>query len=396
MSERDPYFQLHKAPLEQEQRGNHHILVTMPYGIGDTVYIGLSTVGRIVENDPASQVDVLCNELQREIFSSDPRVHAIIVAERTLFPTPDNFTLRKALTIDPRADGLIRFLRKQAYDAVLPANVGFRFAHALGTKVLYPDIFSVIADYLTIRNFGDAPASRRIRASIDRYFGNKLPSPQIEEPAVLYMDSSDFANAKVEIEHIKERANTGENSYIIIVAPDTASSITRPPTQLLKDGITPILEEQQNVLVYILPSFTDQSASQRLYDALYPMFGQRIQRMSPSSNPSLMFTTALIDQADMLITGDTGTMHLAAAMKAVNDESGDNAPRNKTKIIAIFGGTNPGLYGYRLRTRIIGRGSKEQQNIRPGFLKEGYDPKGKDYFTHIAPSEVTQAIRDEF
>lgn len=396
MTERDIYFQHYSSGEKQELPGRPRLLITMPYGIGDAVYIGLSAVDQIVKNDQTAQIDVLCNDLQREIFSYDPRIDNIIVGERTLFPTPDNFTFKKALTIDPRANNLIRFLREREYDAVLPGNVAFRFAHALGTKVLYPNISSVFSDYRTIRNFGDAPASRRIRVVVDSYFGGKLPTPEIGKPVLLYMDPEYIANAKAEIEGIKEKANaTGKETSVVIVAPDTASSVTRPPTELLAEGISPILEEQQDVLVYILPSFTDESASQRLYVALYNRFGNRIQQMPSSPQPSLVFTTALIDQVDMLITGDTGTMHIAAAEKAVRITDSDNVPRNKTKVIAIFGGTNPGLYGYHLRTRIVGRGNKEQKKLRPGLLKEGYDPKGRDYFSHISPSEFTQAIREE-
>lgn len=396
MTEQDRYFQLHKAKETKERGENQRILITVPYGIGDAVYVGLSAVDQIVKNDPTAQVDILCNDLQLEIFSSDPRIHAIIVAEQSLFPTSDNFTILKALTIDPKAEGLLKFLKEQSYDAVLPGNVAFRFLHALGTRVLYPTALSALQDYQTIRNFGDAPASRRIRAIINRYFGNKLPSPQVGEPITLYMNPEYIKNAKIEIANLEAKAKrVGEENVTIIVAPDTTSSITRPPTELLTNGIAPILEEQQKILVYILPSFTDGEAAQRLYKALFTRFSERIQWMPSSPRPSLLFTAALIDQGDLLITGDTGIMHLTAAEKAVNSAGNGGLPRNKTKVIAIFGGTNPGLYGYHLRTTVLGRGNKEQQKLRPGFLKEGYDSKGRDYFSHISPDELTQAIRKE-
>ncbi|MDO8460889.1 MAG: hypothetical protein Q7S38_00440 [bacterium] len=396
MTERDRYFQTYQSRERREPINRQRILVTMPYGIGDAIYLGLSAVDQIVKNDPVAQIDVLCNEMQREMFCYDPRIHTIIVAERTLFPTPDNFTIRKALSIDERAKGLIQFLKDQDYNSVLPCNVAFRFAHTLGTKVLYPDPLSVISDYQTIRNFGDAPASRRIRAIINHYFDDQIPPPQIGEPVPLYIDSQYIANAKLEIANIRASMNTAEQkSRIVVVSPDTASAVTRPPTTLLVDGITPILQEHPETLVYILPSYTDEEAASRLYNGLFSMFSSRIQRMPSSPRPSLIFTSMVVDQADMLITGDTGIMHLAAATKIVNGKNNDQ-PRNITRVVAIFGGTNPGLYGYHLRTKIIGRGSKEQQKLRPGFLKEGYDPKEKNYFSHISPAQLTQAIQGEF
>jgi hypothetical protein len=108
---------------------------------------------------------------------------------------------------------------------------------------------------------------------------------------------------------------------------------------------------------------------------------------------TLLETAALIDQADIFVTGDTGVMHLAAATKrVVQDQSIPFTPRNSVKIIAIFGGTNPDVWGDSERTLIIGRGRKEQRFFGPGFVKEMYNPKGKDLFDHISSQELATAI----
>lgn len=160
---------------------------------------------------------------------------------------------------------------------------------------------------------------------------------------------------------------------------------------MLSGALTTLLEKDPRYIVYILPSYTDTSASQILFDELFKKFSTRIQIMSQSPRPSPLFVTALIDQSDILITGDTGTMHLAAAKKVLAAPTSED-PRNNTRIIAIFGGTNPGLYGYSRHSRIIGRGRDDQKHLRPGFLKEGYNPKDRNYFTHISPLELTTAI----
>jgi hypothetical protein len=86
-------------------------------------------------------------------------------------------------------------------------------------------------------------------------------------------------------------------------------------------------------------------------------------------------------------------MHLAAARKIVNEsEQSTVSPKNGTKIIALFGGTNPGFFGHSERTKIVGRGRSEQKKVRPGIGKEGYDPKERDFFDHISPRDVSQAI----
>jgi hypothetical protein len=130
-----------------------------------------------------------------------------------------------------------------------------------------------------------------------------------------------------------------------------------------------------------------------LWYELAPGFPGRIFMLPASLRPSLLETTACIDQADILITGDTGVMHLAAATKKLQ-ESDDLSvlPRNALKIIALFGGTNPSFHGYRQRTIILGKGRPEQRAFRPGILKDSYNPKGRDFFDHISPSQLTEAL----
>lgn len=398
MIEAKDHFEFYLSKEQKERAANKKVLITMPYGIGDAVYIGLSAVDQIVRNNPDenSVIDVMCNPLQVEMFSYDPRIHLLIVAEKDLFPTQDKKTWRKAIFSDKRAGELFTFLREQHYSAVFPGNMAFTFLHRLGAKVLYPTLFSITKDFLTIRNFGDAPASRRVRATINKYYHNSYSEPEIGEEIPLYMDPLYFKRSKQEIDYVKSISGVRpEQAKVMVVAPDTASGVTRPPTRLLIDGLFPVLKNNPACVLYVLPSFTDQHATSRLFDAFSPTFGKRVQCMPDTPRPSLLYSAALVDRADVLVTGDTGIMHLAAATKFVVGDH-DVLPRNKTAIIALFGGTNPGLYGYHLRTKIIGRGRKDQRKIRPGFLKEGYNAKERDYFSHISHQKVTQAIESVF
>jgi hypothetical protein len=109
--------------------------------------------------------------------------------------------------------------------------------------------------------------------------------------------------------------------------------------------------------------------------------------------PKLPDVAAFIDQADIFVTGDTGLMHLAATFKKiVEDDAALYYPHNGVRIIALFGGTNPGLYGYRERTTILGRGRKEQLAFKPGIAKETYNPGDRNLFDHITPEQLTRAI----
>lgn len=371
-------------------------LITIPYGIGDAVYIGLSAVGQMVKSSPQSfgKIDVLCNALQAEIFIYDSRINHIIVADKTLFPTQDKRTWTKAFFVDPRGRELLEFLQGKQYKAVFPGNAAFGFLHCLKAKVLYPNPVCILKDYSELRNFRDAPVSRRIRDIIHKALRGNASVDNTEEEMTLYISNKIIAKGQQTIVAIKSELSPDAEGALLVVAPDTSSGVTRPPTNLLTEGIGEALCIDEKLMVCILPSYSDQNASIRLKNQLASQFEKRVFLIPADPKPSLLFTTALIDEADLLVTGDTGIMHLAAATKKLIDIPTTNTiiPKNSVRIIALFGGTNPGLYEYSERAAVLGRGRRDQAKIRHGLLKEGYDPKDKDFFTHISPQELTQEI----
>lgn len=98
-------------------------------------------------------------------------------------------------------------------------------------------------------------------------------------------------------------------------------------------------------------------------------------------------------KADVFIIGDTGTVHLAVTTRKLREgEDTRFYPRNAANTIALFGGTNPGLHGYSQQTIILGRGRKEQVTLAPGIFKEVYYRKRRNFFDHISPQQLTNAI----
>src|SRR5579883_3132545 len=98
------------------------LLITMPWGIGDTISVGLSAVDQVRRNDPYghARIDVLCNHLQASIFAHDPRIHELIVVDESLFPTAAPGTWRRGLFLPPETVSLARRLRRRDYTAALP------------------------------------------------------------------------------------------------------------------------------------------------------------------------------------------------------------------------------------------------------------------------------------
>lgn len=392
--ETDPRFFVF-CQKETKDYKSSYFLVTVPYGIGDTIYLGLTVVDQIIKNIPEAEgrIDFLCNTLQAELLSCDPRLNQVIIADRNLFPINDKKTLPRIIFTPREAKNLEEFLKERKYLAVFPGNAAFGFLKGLGSDIMIPNPVGIIKDAVALKRFQNATASRRARMIVNGYFGNKLPEPGIDEKIPLYIDSKYFLEARKEVERIKKASNMPKNeAKLLVVAPDTASAVTRPPRKLLEEGIAKALEQEERLLVYVLPSYTDSWASDGLYVSLLLRFGkERINLMPVSPKQHLLTTAALIDQADVFLTGDTGVMHLAATEKIVNDNKSIK-PKNTVKTIAVFGGTNPGLYGYPLQTTIIGRGGREQKKIRPGFIKEAYNSRRREYFTHVRSEELTKAI----
>jgi hypothetical protein len=371
-------------------------LITLDMGIGDAVAMGLSAVDQIIRHDPTASgtIDVLCNKLQSEIFTYDPRINRIIQTGITFFPSYNIATWYKAIMLDTEASIVVNFLRSRCYEAVLPSVLAPALYLGLDSHIMYPNWVQLGNIYLGLHKQEIVPLTRVSREMVSRSFGSTLSESIDTEEVLLYLGSQEIQKAKWAVAAINERSNIAGDDYkLLVVAPDTASIVTRPPTHLLATALAETLTKCPKLIVSILPSYSEKTASENLWSALTPAFDGRVFLLSAEPRATLLETTAFIDQADIFITGDTGVMHLAAATKVL--KPGDDtslSPRNTLKTIVLFGGTSPGYFGYSQRTTILGRGRKEQMALRPGIFKDSYDPKGRDLFDHIAPEELAQTI----
>lgn len=378
------------------QGGALHLLLAMPWGIGDTISVGLSAVDQISRNDPGCtvKIDMLCNRIQAELLENDPRIQRLVQVDAGLFPTNEEGTWTRGLVLPGATIKLVEFLRDQHYTAVLPFLFSPIFFYRLHAPIMFLSTREMWHAVAVLRAGGDAPVPVLIRKSVNKWFGGKLPEPSANEAIPLYIRAEHMQKAAWKMASLKAQATSShEGSKVLLVAPDTSSVITRPPTPLLAEGIAGALKHHPDLLVAILPSYADSGASLNLLRALDPAFHGRILLLPAEPKMPLPELAALVDQGDLLIAGDTGVTHLAVATKKVRGAlSPGCSPRNATRIIELFGGTNPGLYGYGERTYILGRGRKEQRKLAPGIAKDLYDPKGRNLFDHIAPRELTDAI----
>ncbi len=94
---------------------------------------------------------------------------------------------------------------------------------------------------------------------------------------------------------------------------------------------------------------------QRLVDAVPAALRPKL-RIIPKTMPLEVYA-ALMDHADVMITGDTGPLHLAAARRY--SRSGRHRFRNRTAVLSLFGATIARMSGY--------------DSSQPGFLAANQD-----------------------
>ena len=147
--------------------------------------------------------------------------------------------------------------------------------------------------------------------------------------------------------------------------PDTASPFTLMPFDTQVELLREIAARApMGTDILLGAGHTVDGIGERLLAAL-PAALQGNVRIVPRSMP-LDTYAALIDLADVFVSGDTGPLHLAAARRY--SRSGFHQFRNRTAVLSFFGATPPRMSGY--------------DSFRPGYLPANQD----------APSFCYQAV----
>ena len=166
-----------------------------------------------------------------------------------------------------------------------------------------------------------------------------------------------FADEAIE-ESLRFAAEAGlsPGAPVVMVNPDGASPFTRMPFESLVALLGRIAGDTAAETTILLGSgHTEAGIGQRLVDAL-PAVPRAKVRIIPPSMPLPVYA-ALVDLADVFITGDTGPLHLAAARRY--SRSGSHQFRNRTAVLSFFGATMPRMSGY--------------DSSQPGYLPANQD-----------------------
>ena len=151
-------------------------------------------------------------------------------------------------------------------------------------------------------------------------------------------------------------AGLSARSPVIMFNPDSSSRFNLMPfeNQVRLLGLL-AAESTPDTTILLGAGHTEAGIGERLADSISSPHRSKV-RIIPRSMPLEIFS-ALIDFADVFISGDTGPLHLAAARRY--SRSTHHQFRNRTAVLSFFGATTPRMSGY--------------DSSQPGYLPANQD-----------------------
>ncbi len=306
------------------------ILVISDLNIGDAVNLQ-SSISALRQFFPEAIIDYVITRLATGLISGNPEISRV-------FPVFSG----QAIPTETDQKKLYSLIKKENYDVI------FNFCP------LFED--SIFGDWKSKTIHYTLLASRLIR--------NEKAEEEINHvsyQAFLFIDLllSAFHNRiKKKIFHgvritlkdmsIREAQlfllenNLYENGVRVFYNPDTSSKFTRIPIKLQVDLIKKIVELTVVDSILLGAGHKERGIEKEILESI-PLQYQKKVTIVPSSMPIDSYA-ALIDFADIFITGDTGPLHIAAARKI--SQSGNYDFKNKTAVLSIWGATPSRIYGY--------------------------------------------------
>ena len=274
-----------KHPVCRKRR----ILVVSTTGLGDTLW-GTPTILSLRQSFPESYIAALTCPIGYEVLKSNPRLNALFVVKEPIFF---------------KFFSLLRSLRKEKFDTVLILHASQRLifplcsrigaTHILGTKGINKGLDSLLTSTLTPHY--EHEIVRRLRMVEE--IGGKIHSEEL----------SFF---------LTEQEKLLPEKDWIAIHPGSKDGFKRwPKRNFIQLGI------KINKPVVVTGTVDEK--------ALVEEVASKIPGALAYIIPSLDAFAKIITQAELLISSDTGSIHLACALKR--------------PVIAIYGPTDPALCG---------------------------------------------------
>jgi ADP-heptose:LPS heptosyltransferase len=304
------------------------ILVIGDLNIGDAINLQAS-ISALRDFFPDAEIDYMINRAAANLIEGNPEIS-------TLWPIFTN----QPFPMGNDVRNIERIVEKYQY------NVIFNFCPFFKENGLFPQGQKVI-NYVALasilmRNEKDSTGKNHVVHQVHQFIHTLFSGrmiPKRKKPfrgITLTLSDSTIEQAR----HFLKSNNLFNGDPLIFYNPDASSPFTRVPLEPQVSILTKLAQLPYKILLGA--GHTAKDIERSLVDPLSLPQRKKITIIPPSM--PLDSYAALIDFADLFITGDTGLLHIAGAHKVARSKT--YTFRNKTAIFSIFGATPARIYGY--------------------------------------------------
>ena len=293
------------------------ILVVKPSSLGDVIH-AFPVVSALGRGLPGCRIDWVVRPEYAELVKAHPAVRKVWIFDRTAWGDP----LRVGRTI-PEIFYLFRAVRRQRYDTVLDLQGLFRSAlvawlSGAGRRVGFSNARELAPLFYTRKVRVQDPAIH----AVDRYL-LFLEEMGVHDPGVRF-GLTIPERARRDIRALLRQEGVGADRPTILLNPHA-----RWPTKKWSAerwaALADRLVRERGAAVVVIGGPSEAAEGRRLEQTA----GQMLHDFT--GRTTLLQCAALMEEADLVVTCDSGPMHLAAAVG--------------TPVLALFGPTDPARTG---------------------------------------------------
>lgn len=319
-------------------------LVVSDIHIGDAV-MAQSALAAIRDYFPDATVDYVVNRMAASLIDGNPDATRVIpLFANAQFPSPPEMTALRDIIQHGRYDLCIVLCPFMTHEDLAPPD--------------QPLVCILSHAPTMVRNDGNPGLVNHF--SVLQYHFVRDLLDEIARPA---RDArfrgvrSTYSDAAIaQAAEFGREAGITATSPVIMLNPDAASIYNMMPfrsqsalLELVARNVAP------EAILLLGAGHTAAGIGHRLLESLPSALRHSI-RIIPPDLP-LEAYAALIDWADLFVTGDTGPLHLAAARRY--SRTGNHQFRNATAVLSYFGATMPRMSGY--------------DSFQPGYIASNQD-----------------------
>jgi heptosyltransferase-2 len=316
------------------------ILIIRLSSMGDIV-LATAFVRQLRARFPAAEIHFLVGKRFKEIVEFNPHISRIIEYDHSL----------KRSEIHVFKNNFLKTLSFKKYDIVIDLQRNLRsweFRRGIAKKVLkihkarFEKIMLVRFKKNLFKNIPIAERYRQTAAELGVEDDNRglelwLPSERKKEKVKSKNEFLTESSLEVLKENYPPEQLTTQNSKLITrvaIAPGAHHFTKRWPWEKFA-AVAEILFKKYNCEIVLLGGATDREICQKISEKL------SFKTIDRSGENSIFKTARELDNCDLLITNDTGVMHIAAA--------------RRIPVVAIFGSTVKefGFAPFRVENRIV-------------------------------------------